>query len=275
MTLKTYQWPQGVALPERIFALSDIHGCAEELKLMLRHLVEHENIGPNDWVVFIGDYIDRGPNSRAVITRLIAFKRQHRRCIFLSGNHEDLLYGYLGFTPDDDPGCFLRNGGRETLKSYGTTSCAPRDEIIKAFPKSHLQFLRRLGHVAIIGDFVFAHSGLNWSKSLEEQNERDVWWHRKPWYQHTHSLGKTIVHGHTPQSRVVFQTPYEINVDTGCAYDDDEYGRCLSCVEVQTGQVFQVKRGAHEVTSYRAELAVLPVNDDDDFVISMDARDNS
>ncbi|MFW5955273.1 MAG: metallophosphoesterase, partial [Rhodothermales bacterium] len=100
-----------------LYAIGDIHGCAETLWNLLDEL----NVGPDDHLVFIGDYIDRGPDSHGVIAGLIDLS-DTVRCTFLRGNHEKLLLDYLDF---GDFNSWLMNGAEETLRSYPNRRIPP------------------------------------------------------------------------------------------------------------------------------------------------------
>src|SRR6185369_15498963 len=97
-----------------VFAIGDLHGCPEELEVLLQHL----GAGTADTLVFLGDYVDRGPKVRTLVDRLLRLGREAPATIFLRGNHEDMLLAYLGL-PGRHASAYLANGGSATLASYG------------------------------------------------------------------------------------------------------------------------------------------------------------
>ena len=191
----------------RTIAIGDIHGCARSLDGLLKLL----NLQSDDHIIFIGDYMDRGPNSKGVIDRLIALKKEVR-CTFLRGNHEDLFLGYLD---DGEYDIFAINGGIATLSSY----MDPEGDM--EIPESHIEFVRKTEFYLETEEFLFVHAGLRPDMTVAEnlaENNREVFlWERShlkaaelPWE-------KTVVCGHTPQPEVV-NRPELINIDTGCVY---------------------------------------------------------
>jgi len=173
-------------------------------------------------VVYLGDYVDRGPESKAVIDALIKGPPFEAETHFLKGNHEDALLSFL-----DDPG-FLRMwrdyGGMETLQSYGVKipSGGIGDEwIIDAhrqfsanFPESHLAFLQGLELSYALGDFGFVHAGIRPGIRFNKQQGADLMWIRDQFLASKRNHGKIIVHGHTPQEQPVIHRN-RIGIDTG------------------------------------------------------------
>ncbi len=195
----------------RLLAVGDIHGCRELLEQLM------EKVGPtqDDQVVFLGDYIDRGPDSAGVIDDLIDFGARFPRTVFLKGNHEAMFLDYLA---DRDPLSFLINGGENTLESYGGED---------AVPCAHRDFLAALRTSFATEDFVFVHAGLRPEVPLEEQSEHDLIWIRGEFLHSGYDWGKTVVFGHTPQQEPLL-TENRIGIDTGAVY-----GRYLTCCDVQ------------------------------------------
>jgi serine/threonine protein phosphatase 1 len=229
--------PQPPRLPEgvRIYAIGDVHGRADLLDGVFAridaHMAAHPGVRPLQ--VLIGDYIDRGRDSRAVLDRLIRRARSNEM-VLLKGNHET-------FIPE-----FLRNpamlsswsqmGGLETLMSYGIVPPLNADALVQkelaialkaALPQSHLAFLRTLKVSFSCGGFFFAHAGVRPGVALTQQREEDLLWIRDDFLLHEGDFGQMIVHGHTPVREVDFR-PNRINIDTG-AYAT---GR-LTCLVMQ------------------------------------------
>ena len=230
-------------IPPRIFAVGDLHGCTEELEILLYFLSDQQQLAENDLIVFIGDYIDRGPNSKGIVERLLAFQRAHRNSVFLRGNHEDMLLEFLGFE-----GCegwsYLQNGGAKCLQSYGLQGSESPQEVLAALPREHLSFFLNLEHYLICGPFVFAHAGLNPLRDLRAQLDRDLFWIRDEFISNIHHFEKTVVFGHTPYRDVMFNLPFKVGIDTGLVY-----GNTLTCLEMIGRKVFQIKRGKSKVVS--------------------------
>ena len=229
-------------IPARLFVVGDIHGCADELKMMLQYLETKESLAEDDLIVFIGDYIDRGPSSKEVIEVLIAFHSRHPQTIYLRGNHEDMLLDFLGYEGTLGHS-YLANGGQATTQSYGCLPAPSREQLGAAISASHLAFYLNLERYLIVGDYVIVHAGLNPLRDVRSQLNEDIFWIRDEFIQNIHNFGRIVVFGHTPYEDVLVHPPYKIGIDTGLVY-----GNMLSVVELTKHQVFQIKRGAHDVT---------------------------
>jgi|688.fasta_scaffold01759_22 serine/threonine protein phosphatase 1 len=230
--------------PARVFAVGDIHGCADELEAMLNFLKQEQSLGSEDLLVFLGDYIDRGPKSREVIEQALAIRKELPNTVFLKGNHEDMLLDYLGFGGESGD-VYLENGGAEFLKSYGLHPFSTRADILAALPTEHIEFFRRLELGVLLAEFLFVHAGLHPGRSLDEQSSHDLMWIRGQFTHATHSVGKTVVFGHTPFEDVMLHLPYKIGVDTGLVF-----GNRLSVVELVHGQLFQLDHGENTVKTF-------------------------
>jgi serine/threonine protein phosphatase 1 len=226
-------------VPGRLIAVGDVHGCIDELSVVLDAIQPT----PIDKVVFLGDYVDRGPSSRGVIDLLIAL-RDSRRCqtVFLRGNHEDMFLDFLGERGRHGD-AFLFNGGRTTLASYGLPPALPRSEARARLPESHLQFLRGLELRHLDEPFLFVHAGVSPIRSLGDQHEEDLLWIRDEFIRNRHPFAWTIVFGHTPQREVLWHLPFKIGLDTGCVY-----GNKLSCLDFTAGMLLQVERDSCRLT---------------------------
>jgi serine/threonine protein phosphatase 1 len=207
-------------------------------------LVEALPLEPMDRLVFLGDYIDRGPDSKGVVSYLIDLKGKGRQeVIFLKGNHEDMLLSYLGL-PGKYGDMFLFNGGDATMASYGVSrrNGSPH-ELLTAIPKDHLEFFKRLEIYYLMEPFLCVHGGIHPAKSLDAQIEREMLWIRDEFVHNTHVLPYTVLFGHTPLKEVLFHLPYKVGLDTGLVY-----WNTLSCLEVTKKVLFQIKRGKNKVT---------------------------
>jgi serine/threonine protein phosphatase 1 len=171
-------------------------------------------------VVFIGDYIDRGPQSREVVDHLLGLPH---RCVFLLGNHEKMLLDYLD---GKDEGLFLPNGGLATIQSYGGH--------VANIPPAHLRFFRDLKPMYDTANYLFVHAGIRPLVPLERQREEDLVWIRQEFFQFIGRFPKPIVFGHTPLRQVLMAAD-RIGIDTGCVY-----GGKLTCLRLPDRQVIQV-----------------------------------
>ena len=210
--------PDGV----RVYAIGDIHGRADLLDGVLDHIDSDLAEAPvsNSLEIFLGDYVDRGPDSRGVLDRLVARNLTHRM-VFLKGNHETFLSQFV--SKPAILGDWQRLGGLETLMSYGLTPSINADTVTQAklataldqaMPPSHRRFLDDLKSSFTFGDFYFVHAGVRPGISLEKQREEDLLWIRHEFLLCEEDFGKIVVHGHTPVQQVDIR-PNRINIDTG------------------------------------------------------------
>jgi serine/threonine protein phosphatase 1 len=204
----------------RLLAVGDIHGCHDQL-LALLAMVQP---GPGDQLVFLGDYIDRGPDSRQVVELLLSLQRRHPHWVFLKGNHEAML---LDFLERGETFPYLINGGDATLESYGAAG----------IPPEHRAFFIGLRPYYETADFIFVHAGLRPGLPPAEQREEDLLWIREKFLASDYDWGKTVVFGHTPRPSALL-TPNRIGLDTGAVY-----GGRLSCCEVRSRQLWQAGPG--------------------------------
>ena len=202
---------------ERIYAVGDIHGCYDKLMALMDKIdIDFDT----DILVFLGDYIDRGPSSFEVVEYLVALKKLFPKTVFLKGNHEEMLENYLSGI---DKMTYLVNGGQQTLDSYLSRPRQPDDPLI---PQEHLDFFNSLLLYYETENYIFVHAGLKNKVSLEEQNAEDLLWIRNKFIQTKHDFGKQIVCGHTPLPEPLLQ-PNKIGIDTGAVY-----GNKLTCVRL-------------------------------------------
>lgn len=206
----------------RLYAIGDVHGCFDlltDLHEQIRAEIDAER--PEDWrIIHVGDYVDRGPDSRGVIDFLWRATTGDPRMIALAGNHD---VGLLDFMADPQPeGLFAGNGGAETARSYGvspdftTRSGAQRtaDGLRAAMPQAHVEFLGGLPRSASFGDFFFCHAGVRPGVALDRQDPQDLIWIRERFLNWPGLYEKIVVHGHTPANPPEL-LPNRINVDTG------------------------------------------------------------
>jgi serine/threonine protein phosphatase 1 len=222
--LRSRRTVRGPRLPDgiRIYALGDIHGRADLLKEMFTVIDVDiaRNPAHRPIEVYLGDYIDRGPNSARTLDLLIERSLDHET-VFLKGNHEAFCLEVLR-----DPAKledWRQFGGLQTLMSYGiqpslNPDAAEQTELIRALieimPGDHLRFLKSLKPSFLCGDFFFVHAGVRPGIPLKEQQETDLLWIRNEFLDSNEDFGKFIVHGHTPVREPDIR-PNRINIDTG------------------------------------------------------------
>jgi serine/threonine protein phosphatase 1 len=218
--------PQG----QLVYAIGDIHGRADLLALLLAE-IESDSARSKDakrrTLVFLGDYIDRGHDSRRVVDMVLDDLPAGFDAHFLKGNHEAIMLDFL-----DDPsylGHWLANGADATFRSYGLDvaelvgrGAAPevwRRAFLASLPETHRDFFEALELAVSFGDYFFVHAGVRPGVPLEAQDPNDMIWIRGPFLQSEDDFGKIVVHGHTPGRDPVIRAN-RIGIDTGAVFTD-------------------------------------------------------
>ena len=196
---------------QKIVAIGDIHGCSKTLKALLKRL--DEAFGDSRTYVFLGDYVDRGPDTKGVIDTLIDFSKNHT-CVFLRGNHDAML---LMAYPRRDMLDWYDNGGDATMESYqkGDTSVK--------IPQSHLRFFINTRLYYDTPKWFFVHGGVPPDMTIQEAvKNRSLWnsflWRRDHIEADDNVWEKTVIFGHTPV-RSPITGNNKIGIDTGCVYE--------------------------------------------------------
>ncbi|MEM7192609.1 MAG: metallophosphoesterase family protein [Pseudomonadota bacterium] len=228
---------------EVTYAIGDTHGRSDLLSQLLEQ-IQHDAQkadAPTKTLIFLGDYVDRGPDSRGVIDILSGGLPDGFGAIFLKGNHEQLMLDFLADASWLGPWC--RNGGEQTLRSYGVNfdrlehDRAPpdmfREEFARALPARHLAFFNALKLYHVVGDYAFVHAGLRPGVALEAQSPNDLIWIRGPFLDALDPFEKMVVHGHTPEAEPVIRA-HRIGIDTGAVFS----GRLTAVRLFQEGQEF-------------------------------------
>jgi serine/threonine protein phosphatase 1 len=207
----------------RIYAVGDIHGRYDLLKLLSSGIDQdmEQNPIPSAIEIYLGDFVDRGPESSEVIDWLAMPSPADTKSIGLMGNHE---YTMLSFLADADKiKDWAQFGGLETLRSYGIQtgrdiSSAEAENVRRAFreliPAHHLAFLRSLKPMIQIGGYTFVHAGLRPGIPLNRQNDHDLFWIRDEFLDYPGDFGTFVVHGHTPVEAPDLKAN-RLNLDTG------------------------------------------------------------
>lgn len=208
----------------KIYAVGDIHGMLSKLERLLDRIPFREG---KDRLVFVGDYVDRGPDSRGVIHRVLQLMAQGLDVVCLRGNHELMMENYLR---DKDVEFFLINGGASTIHSYSVGNDGGECVI----PESHKNFLRGLKKFYETDDYLFVHAGFRPGVLLDQQSDEDVYWIRNEFINSDYDFGKKVIFGHTP-----FLKPFvdrrKIGIDTGAVY-----GNKLTCVCLPDEEFYSV-----------------------------------
>lgn len=223
-------FPARVPDNTRVYAVGDIHGRLDLLERLLERITEDcaRRRPERVVIVFLGDYVDRGPNSRRVVERLLHGAPQNgalagAEWICLKGNHEDYLVRFVDEAGSGAAWCL--NGGFETLRSYagelpeGLASDMGALQLLlsRTLPPAHLRFLARLPLVHREGDYLFVHAGIRPGVALEDQEAGDLLWIRDDFLYDSTPAPFVVVHGHTPTPTPDIR-PHRIGIDTGAYY---------------------------------------------------------
>lgn len=219
-----------------IYAIGDVHGRRDLLEKLIDQIDEDSTSlpeGTKRTLVFLGDYIDRGLQSKDVIEFLLSERLQSFERVFLMGNHEEALLRFMNEVSFGKQ--WVRYGGAETLYSYGlqppqnSRAAMQSHEAMEAYqrawdkvwtefrnrlPEAHLKFYQGLQHYYVAGDYLFVHAGLRPGASLQEQTVRDMLWIREEFLEDADQFPQIVVHGHTPTDGV-FRDNRRIGLDTG------------------------------------------------------------
>lgn len=206
-------------MSNQLIAIGDIHGCSKSLIALWNKLETYSD----STFIFIGDYIDRGPDSKGVVDFLLK-AQEERNCIFLRGNHEQMLLDSLQSKRDYN---WLLNGGDTTLQSYDV-------EGVEQLPEDHIEFYRNTELFYDTEDYFFVHAGVPpyqpIKKSIESDEFHDFFlWGREHIDSFETPWEKTVVFGHTPRPHPI-QKKKMIGIDTGCVYEKLGYGKLTAVI---------------------------------------------
>ncbi|WP_242185141.1 metallophosphoesterase family protein [Sphingomonas sp. CARO-RG-8B-R24-01] len=208
---------------QRVYAVGDIHGRLDLLDSLLGQIEDDIADRPAQTIglVFLGDLIDRGPDSAGVIARLSSLHAFPAKALFLLGNHEEILLRVLA----GEPGLaydWLGFGGDACAESYGVPAAGLQamseeriaEVLTAAIPPAHVDFLKSFGDTFRFGDYLFVHAGIRPGIPVEAQQPQDLRWIRAPFLSDTHDHGFVVVHGHTISDGVE-RRANRIGIDTG------------------------------------------------------------
>lgn len=228
-----------------MFVIGDVHGCRQTLKELLAILP----LAPTSTIIFVGDLVGKGPDSKGVVDTIIELEKNYE-VICLMGNHDSRFLDSLGWNSGDvfgmellyEGALHLENGGLETFRSY-QDNYTPGDPPVE-IPDSHRKFFSSLRLYHRTEGYIFVHAGFSRkalkSGSVESALEidlkepRTMMWERET-VRTKHTLGVTIVHGHVNHNRLVLNRAGKINLDTGCGW-----GRCLTAIHLPQEHIYSV-----------------------------------
>jgi serine/threonine protein phosphatase 1 len=217
----------------RVYAVGDVHGCADRLSVLHAGIAADLRARPVAEVVVLhlGDYVDRGVDSAGVLDLLLGpYPMPGAEVVTLIGNHEVMMLDACD--PQAKPGTvafWLENGGGETLASYGVHPADPRwREVV---PEAHLELLRGMPLSWSAGDYLFVHAGVRPSVPLDQQDPFDLLWIREPFLSFRGELPVVVVHGHTPTPAPAVRA-HRIGIDTGACFGGD-----LTCLVLEEGRM--------------------------------------
>ena len=223
-----------------IFAIGDIHGCLNELTSLHKKIFTHDKFDvKNDLIIYLGDYIDRGKNSKEVINQILKLKNNKIKTLNLMGNHDEFMIDFL-FNKKNNIENWLNFGLDQTIRSYGIEVVnfikdgfgddivsQLRNTLLNKMSEEHINFFKNLELSFATEKYLFVHAGIDPKKRIEDQARHDFLWSRsKDFFDKDFKAEKIIVHGHTPEENII-SNPHRINIDTGCYFSGK-----LSCVQL-------------------------------------------
>ena len=225
----------------KIFSIGDIHGCSKQLASLHDKIFNQLSFNKkNDLLVYLGDYIDRGPNAKGVINRILELQKEKVNSIFLMGNHEQIMIDFV-FNKINNLRYWLNLGTDQTFKSYKIEIAEfikdgfeddkmdkLRNVLLNKLSNEHIHFLKNLKLSHSMGKYLFVHAGINPEKTLKDQDKMDFLWTRSDqFFDKNFKFEQIIIHGHTPEKEVI-NLPYRINIDTGCFFSGKLSSVCLN-----------------------------------------------
>lgn len=217
----------------RLFAISDIHGCYKPFYELVTNVIR---LNKSDQLILLGDYIDRGEQSKEVIDFILHLNNSGFNVTSLRGNHEEMLIDSY-YKPEIFP-LWLANGSASTLSSFGINN-------IREIERKYLEFFTSLGFYKIIGNLIFVHAGFD-DFAIDPFSEKHTMiWECRNSYENPVLSGKTIIHGHRPKTvstvkKILSEKNSVIPIDTGCVYEKEIGYGMLTAIEVISMELFSV-----------------------------------
>jgi len=218
-------------MDKRLFAIGDIHGCFKAFQLLLEQKFQ---LIKSDKVILLGDYIDRGTQSKEVVDYIIDLQYKGFDIVPLLGNHEAMLLD--AYKNAELTSKWIQNGGSETLKSFDVNS-------LKNIKQKHIEFFRGLSYYFAFEEYLFVHAGFNDSDINPFADKYSMIWLCKQTYENPLLMNKIIIHGHRPIpvevcKDIVHSNKNVINLDTGCVYSNMTGYGTLTAIELNTRSLY-------------------------------------
>ncbi|MBO9399421.1 metallophosphoesterase family protein [Shimia sp. R9_3] len=239
-------------MTDPVYAIGDIHGYLEKLEDILSRI--EADGGPDARIVFLGDLVDRGPNSCGVVDRLMHARTEGRPWTVVKGNHDRMFEYFMATQPKHDPRLrpeltwlHPRLGGAETLASYGVDAHADRAvedihaDALALVPKEHIEFISSLPLFHLMNPILFVHAGIRPGIALEDQSEDDLCWIRDDFLSDPRPHPWLVVHGHTVVETVEHKGN-RIDLDTGAGY-----GKPISVAVFEGSDVWTLESSGRKV----------------------------
>jgi serine/threonine protein phosphatase 1 len=213
------------------YAISDIHGCCQTFRFMVEEIL---HLTPGDPLFLLGDYIDRGPDSKGVIDYILELQAGGFQVSTLMGNHEAMM-----LLTEEDGGYYplwLRNGGDTTMSSFGVKQ-------LNQIPDKYWQFLAQLEYYRELPDYLLVHAGFDFSSANPLSNFQAMLWIRQFQVDEAFLGSRKIVHGHTPtplhkiREKVADTQSQVLNIDGGCVYKSNPGLGHLTALNLDTQQL--------------------------------------
>ena len=217
----------------RLFAISDIHGCFKPFYELVKDVIK---LTKSDQLFLLGDYIDRGDQSKEVIDFIIDLTLEGFNVATLIGNHEVMLLN--SYNNREQEPIWQMNNGASTLMSFGV-------EDVRNIDKHYLEFFTSLEYYKIVGNIIFVHAGFDDYAINPFENKQSMIWENRPFYRNPMLSGKTIIHGHRPNMisnlrKRIEEKASVISIDTGCVYEKEIGYGILTALEVNTMTLYSV-----------------------------------
>ena len=225
------------------YCIGDIHGCIKTLKELIRQICL---IHKHPELYFVGDLIDRGPDSKAVIDYILELKNKRLKINCVRGNHEEMLIHAYTYNQKITDSNWNFNGAENTIRSFNTTADLNKN-VKNLIPKKYFQFLDSLPYFIELDDYIVVHAGFNFNIKNPFTDFENMLWTREEHNKFEFTKGKKIIHGHTPvpieqiNSRIKNKNTSVINIDSGCVFTNLEKSGTLTALNMDNLELINVK----------------------------------